>query len=125
MSACRERLNCDYSLGISDNFHLYLLPMIYLTQLIYVKPGQESVFDEFEQIAIPIVNKYNGKMLLRTRIENVIDSFIGKPYEIHLVAFESEDDFQNFLKDDERARVLHLKDQSVDKVVLYKGSKYG
>lgn len=99
--------------------------MIYLTQLIYVKPGQESVFDEFEQIAIPIVNKYNGKMLLRTRIENVIDSFIGKPYEIHLVAFESEDDFQNFLKDDERARVMHLKDQSVDKVVLYKGSKYG
>lgn len=99
--------------------------MIYLTQLIYVKPGQESVFDEFEQIAIPIVNKYNGKMLLRTRIENVIDSSIGQPYEIHLVAFESEDDFQNFLKDDERARVMHLKDQSVDKVVLYKGSKYG
>lgn len=99
--------------------------MIYLTQLIYVKPGQESVFDEFEKIAIPIVNKYNGKMLLRTRIENVIDSSIGQPYEIHLVAFESEDDFQNFLKDDERARVMHLKDQSVDKVVLYKGSKYG
>ena len=99
--------------------------MIYLTQLIYIKPGQESVFDEFEKIAIPIVNKYNGKMLLRTRIENVIDSSIGQPYEIHLVAFESEDDFQNFLKDDERARVMHLKDQSVDKVVLYKGSKYG
>jgi hypothetical protein len=31
--------------------------MIYITQLIYVKPGQEAVFDEFEKVAIPIVAK--------------------------------------------------------------------
>ena len=41
--------------------------MIYITQLIYIKQGQEEVFDEFESIAIPIISKYNGKLLFRIR----------------------------------------------------------
>lgn len=53
--------------------------MIFITQLIYIIKGQEKVFDEFENIAIPIILKYNGKLLLRVRptentyIENNID----------------------------------------------------
>ena len=33
--------------------------MIYITQLIYIKKGQEKVFHEFEEIAIPTILKYN------------------------------------------------------------------
>ena len=29
--------------------------LIYLTQLIYLRPGRESVFDEFESVAIPLI----------------------------------------------------------------------
>lgn len=36
--------------------------MIFITQLIYLLEGQESVFEEFETIAIPIISKYNGKL---------------------------------------------------------------
>jgi hypothetical protein len=32
--------------------------MILITQLIYIIEGQEKVFDEFESIAIPIIQKY-------------------------------------------------------------------
>ena len=35
--------------------------MIYITQLIYIKEGQEKMFHEFEDVAIPIIAKYNGK----------------------------------------------------------------
>jgi hypothetical protein len=34
--------------------------MIYITQLIYIIPGQEAVFEQFEQVAIPLIAKYNG-----------------------------------------------------------------
>jgi len=41
--------------------------MIFITQLIYIKEGQESVFDQFESVAIPAIQKYNGRLLFRVR----------------------------------------------------------
>jgi len=41
--------------------------MIYITQLIYIHKGQEHAFHQFEDIAIPLIEKYNGKLLLRLR----------------------------------------------------------
>jgi hypothetical protein len=99
--------------------------MIYFTQLIYVKEGQESVFHQFEDIAIPLISKYNGRLLLRVRpTENdFIVSEMEKPYEIHFGTFDSEHDFQNFMKDDERKQFLHLKEQSIKAALLIKGTK--
>jgi uncharacterized protein (DUF1330 family) len=101
--------------------------MIYLTQLIYIKEGQEAIFDQFEDIAIPAIEKYNGRLLVRVRPDE--HSFIGdqavRPYEIHLVEFNSEEDFQNFNLDEERKRLLHLKEQSVRTVFLIKGVRLG
>ena len=99
--------------------------MIYITQLIYLKPGQEVVFDSFESIAIPTISKYNGELLLRLRPSKtaVIEASIETPYEIHLVSFASEEDFENFKKDEERKKFLHLKEQSIRMVTLIKGQK--
>jgi hypothetical protein len=99
--------------------------MIYITQLIYIKEGQEDVFDQFEDIAIPAISKYNGRLLLRIRpAENsFIAHSIDKPYEIHLVEFDSEQDFENFKQDKEREKFLHLKEQSVKASILFLGSK--
>jgi len=97
--------------------------MIYITQLVYIKEGQEKIFDEFEAVAIPTIPKYNGKLLLRVRPEenDFIEHHIDKPYEIHLVEFEAEQDFQNFMNDEERKKFLHLKEQSIKSVILIKG----
>lgn len=99
--------------------------MFYITQLIYIKDRQEKVFNQFEDIAIPIILKYNGRLLLRVRPpENAfIEHRIDKPYEIHLVEFDSEQDFQNFTKDEERKQFLHLKEQSIKSVLLIKGTE--
>jgi len=99
--------------------------MIYITQLIYINQGQENVFHDFEDIAIPAILKYNGRLLLRIRPEenSFIENSIDKPYEIHLVEFESEKDFENFSQDEERKRFLHLKEQSVKASILYVGKK--
>ena len=99
--------------------------MLYITQLIYIKEGQENVFHQFEDIAIPTILKYNGQLLLRVRpTKNAfIEINIEKPYEIHLVEFATENDFDNFMKDEERKRFLHLKEQSIKSVTLIKGIK--
>lgn len=99
--------------------------MILITQLIYIMQGQEKLFDEFENIAIPTILKYNGRLLLRLRPtdNNFIENHIDKPYEIHLVEFQTQEDFDNFLKDEERKKYLHLKEQSIREAVLIKGTK--
>jgi uncharacterized protein (DUF1330 family) len=99
--------------------------MIFITQLVYLKKGQENVFDQFEDIAIPAILKYNGRLLLRVRptTSEFIEHHIDKPYEIHLVEFSSEQDFLNFQQDDERKKFLHLKEQSIKSVILIKGTK--
>jgi uncharacterized protein (DUF1330 family) len=99
--------------------------MLYITQLIYIKHGQENVFHQFEDVAIPAILKYNGQLLLRVRpTENTfIEANMEKPYEIHLVEFATENDFENFMKDEERKRFLNLKEQSINSVILIKGMK--
>ncbi len=96
---------------------------ITITQLIYIKKGQESVFFDFEDVAIPIISRYNGRLLLRMRpSENdFVEAIIEKPFEVHLVEFDSELDFQNFLKDETRKQFLHLKEQSIQSSILIKG----
>lgn len=99
--------------------------MIFITQLVYVKEGEEKAFHEFEDIAIPTISKYNGRLLLRVRptIETFIENQIERPYEIHLVEFDEEQDFENFKRDEDRRKYLHLKEQSISSVLLIKGNK--
>lgn len=99
--------------------------MIHITQLVYIKEGQEKVFDQFEDVAIPTISRYNGRLLFRLRPteESYIEHDIEKPYEIHLVEFDDEEDFKNFMQDEERKKFLHLKEQSIKSVVLIKGQK--
>jgi hypothetical protein len=99
--------------------------MIYITQLIYIIKGQEKVFDQFESIAIPLISKYNRQRMIRSRqtLETIIDLYIEITYEINLVQFNKESDFENFMKDEERKKFLHLKEQSIKSVLLVKGTK--
>ena len=99
--------------------------MIYLTQLIYLTDGQENIFHQFEELAIPIILKYNGRLTLRIRPESktVIENNIEVPYEIHLVEFDTQEDFERFKMDKERVKFLHLKEQAIRSTILIKGER--
>lgn len=99
--------------------------MIFITQLIYIIEGQEQIFDEFESIAIPTILKYNGRLLLRVRPtkDAFIESHIDKPYEIHFIEFETQQDFDDFMEDEERKKILHLKEKSIKTSILIRGTK--
>ena len=89
--------------------------MIYITQLLYIIEG----------IEIPIILKYNGRLTLRVRPEknSIIENNIEVPYEIHLVEFNSQEDFDNFKQDEERKKFLHLKEDSIKSSILIQGTK--
>jgi uncharacterized protein (DUF1330 family) len=99
--------------------------MIYITQLIYIVSGQEEIFDQFEAVAIPIISKYNGRLLFRVRPpeNSFIEDHFDRPYEIHLVEFDTEQDFENFKRDEERKKFLHLKEQSIKASILIQGTR--
>lgn len=97
--------------------------MIYITQLIYIHPGKEAVLDKFEAVAIPLIHKYNGTLIFRCR--PTADAFIdgiAQPYEIHLVSFPQEHDFEAFKKDEERKQFLHLKEEAIKAVLMIKAA---
>src|SRR5262249_37207789 len=98
--------------------------MVFFTQLVYVNPGQERAFDEFEAIALPLIDEHGGELLLRLRPSgaDVIARSIDLPYEIHLVRFPSEEAFSRFAADERRQRVLHLKNASVRSSLLIRGT---
>ncbi len=99
--------------------------MIYITQIIYIKQGEELTFHQFEDVAIPIISKYNGQLLLRLRpSENeIIERAIESPYEVHIIKFDSDIDLANFMKDEDRKKFLHLKEKSIRTSILIKGQK--
>lgn len=101
--------------------------MVYITQLIYIKEGQEDVFHEFEDVAIPAISKYNGLLLFRLRpsVSDFVTISIQPPYEIHFIQFDGEAALAHFMNDEERNRVLHLKEQSIQSVLLVKGAVWG
>jgi len=76
-------------------------------------------------MAIPIIAKHNGKLLLRERPNKAssIEGSMRTPYEIHVVSFETEQDFESFKKDDERKQFLHLKEKSIQTTLLIQGKQ--
>jgi antibiotic biosynthesis monooxygenase (ABM) superfamily enzyme len=99
--------------------------MLYYTQLIFVQEGREETFHRFEDHVLPLLKKYNGQLVCRVRLKesNIIDTSIGKPYEIHLVTFQTKDDFHAYAQDEERQKYLPLKNDSVVSAMLIEGIK--
>jgi len=99
--------------------------MVYYTQLIFIKAGQESVFHAFEDNVLPLLNNHNGELIYRVRPpkESFIASTQELPYEIHLVAFDTLGDFEHYKNDPQRVAFLDMKNSSVEKIILIEGKQ--
>ncbi len=98
---------------------------IYLTQLIYLNAGQAAVFEQFEALVLPLLEQYNGRLLLRIQpnASAIIAQAIEQPDEIHLLEFASSADFERYLADPQRQQFLQLKEQSIRATLVIQGHK--
>lgn len=93
-----------------------------ITQLIYLNDSGEQDFLEYESLVLPLLEKYSGRLELRLRPgrDNFIYPTEGEvPYEVHLVSFETKDDFLRFKSDPVRTENLHLGTGSIKKIILF------
>jgi hypothetical protein len=97
--------------------------MIYYTQLIFIKPGQEQQFHAFEDVVLPLLKDHHAELVYRIRPDK--SAFIAGsgelPYEVHLVTFNSKADFESYRDDPKRIAAMEMKDRSVEKIVLIEG----
>ncbi|NIJ54199.1 DUF1330 domain-containing protein [Dyadobacter arcticus] len=98
--------------------------MIYYTQLIFIKEGKESAFHFFEDQVLPLLQRHNGELVYRVRptVSSVVATTLGFPYEIHLVIFTDRKSFEGYRDDPDRLKHMHLKDESVEKIILIEGN---
>jgi hypothetical protein len=98
--------------------------MIYYTQLIFVKPGQECIFHAFEDEVLPLLSDHEGELLYRIRPtrESFITNSQELPYEVHIVSFKNKTGFENYAKDPRRLACLDQKNASVERIVLIEGT---
>ncbi|MES2730184.1 MAG: DUF1330 domain-containing protein [Bacteroidota bacterium] len=96
---------------------------LYLTLLLFIKEGEEANFQAYEAQVLPLLSQYNGQLVYRVRptADNFIQPAEELPYEIHLVSFDSRQDFDNYKQDEERKKHAPLFQQSIQKVLLIEG----
>lgn len=94
-------------------------PKIYFTLLVYLKPGKELLFNEYESLVLPLLPEYNGK--LEMRIKNEKPSHEEVPDEIHIISFPTKKDFENYRNDERRNAHADLFKKSVERSILLKG----
>jgi uncharacterized protein (DUF1330 family) len=93
---------------------------ISLTVLLFVKEGEEETFDEYESAVLPLMANHKGKLLYRLRPDrkSYLNESADYPYEIHLIEFESKQDYENYLSDPERSKFDQLREKSLLKAVV-------
>ncbi|NOS84535.1 MAG: DUF1330 domain-containing protein [Ignavibacteria bacterium] len=92
-----------------------------ITQLIYLNDNGEQDFLNYESLVLPLLEKYNGKLEFRLRPDR--DNFIypseGElPYEVHIVSFETKEDYLRFNNDPVRIKNQDLLKNSVKKITV-------
>jgi uncharacterized protein (DUF1330 family) len=99
--------------------------MIILTQIIYLKEDKEEIFNQFEDIAIPLIAVYGGNLMLRLRPgkESMIAGSLELPYEIHVVSFPGDAELLAYGQDETRRSFLHLKEESIRTMILVNGKE--
>jgi len=96
-----------------------------ITQLIYLNDGGEQDFLEYESLVLPLLEQYNGRLELRLRParDNFIYPTEGEvPYEVHIVSFETKEDYLRFKNDPVRIKNQDPLKNSVKKITVFESS---
>jgi hypothetical protein len=60
---------------------------------------------------------------IRPQSNGIIEANTEIPYEVHMVAFKSESDFENFKHDEQRKQFLHLKEMTIRSAIFIQGTQ--
>lgn len=87
-----------------------------LTAMIYLYEGKEAIFYRYEDIVLPLLASYGGKLISRTRIVRRTNK--DDPDEIHVISFDSIEGLEGYKADPVRLQHAILHSQSVRRTVV-------
>jgi len=95
---------------------------VILVTSLFIHPGQEVEFRQFETEAARVMKKYEG------RIEQVIRPSASvplgsSPYEIHIVSFPSMEQFEAYRGDVELAKLAPLRQSTIARTEIVIGEE--
>ncbi|KAA5544233.1 DUF1330 domain-containing protein [Adhaeribacter rhizoryzae] len=91
---------------------------IYYTLLVYLREGQDPIYQAYENKVLPLLPKYNGRLELRLKSNKTAPN---QPDEIHVASFPSVADFEAYRDDPERLNSAGMFQDSVAEAVLVQG----
>lgn len=87
---------------------------VYYLMTIELHAGMADVLRRYEQQAVPVMQRYGGRLVYVFRPVHAAASTI--PDEVHLLVFDSEQGFAAFRADPELHAVRRLRDAAVKRV---------
>jgi len=95
-------------------------PGIVVVATLYLRPGREAEFREFETQAARLVRQHGGRLERVIRASpTALDE--SQPYEVHLVWFPSAQHFQSYRNDPGLADLATLRQAAIAKTTIVVG----
>ena len=91
-----------------------------LIAALYLHPGREAEFAQFEAAAAEIMQRYGG--MIERRIGVAPDSGQHLPYEVHVLSFRDERSFQAYRTDPDLQVLSALRALAIRETVLWFGT---
>jgi uncharacterized protein (DUF1330 family) len=91
--------------------------MLVVVAVLYVRPGAEEVFADFEEQALAILHEHGGRLERAVRPVCAADA----PHEIHVLTFPSQSVFDAYRGDPRLAALASPRQSAVEKTVLWSG----
>lgn len=86
---------------------------------LYIHPGRESEFEQFEAAAARIIPRYGGILERRIAIAPLPDN--SQPHEVHLVTFPDERAFEQYRSDPDLQALTDLRACAIRQTTLWSG----
>ena len=92
-----------------------------LIAALYLHPGREAEFGQFEAAAAKIMQRYDGT--IERRIGIAPSSGENLPYEVHVLSFPDEWSFQTYRTDPDLEGLRDLRALAIRETVLWFGTE--
>ena len=96
-------------------------PPIVLVVQLFIAPGRQRGFDEFEAEAAAIMARHGGSIQRRIALSRGDDAF-DEPNEVHIVAFPARTALDSYLEDPALLRLAELRATTILRTVTWFGS---
>lgn len=86
---------------------------------LFIHPGREAEFEQFETNAESIMRRYGGQ--IERRIGFPSDANPDRPHEVHIVTFPDEQSFARYRTDSDLLTLADLRAQAIRLTTVWMG----